>query len=718
MNTAQVLSPSTITESSMRSLRAAFTALLLLAPVLGAQQAPHTVTHEDLFLMKRVGAPAISPDGRWAVVAVTEPSYTETEQSTDLWIVPTDGGAPPRRLTSTRGGEGGAVWSPDGRRLAFGARREGDEVGQVYVLDVAQGGEAQRVTTLSTGARAPRWRPDGDAILFTSDVYPGAATDSANRAAAAERRGRRYNARVFDGFPIRNWDRWLDDPRRPTLFVQELAPGALPRDLLSGTALAREPGFGGQLGSGSEGISAVWTPDGHGIVFVATTNRHEAAFAEVHQSLWLVDASGGEPQRLTGPEADFGDPVFRPDGRALYARMTPNTEQTYNRTRLVMWAWPERGRAQVLTERWDKAPGSVTFSHDARWIYLTSEDAGLERLYRMPAGGGDVREVGTLDAGVVTALDFAERAPVLVGSWGSAVRPVEVHRFDPATGARTALTHFNDARAAALNWRPVRHFTFTSSRGRPIHSILVLPPDFDSTRQYPLFVLIHGGPHGMWRDEITYRWNYHLLGAPGYVMLLTNYTGSTGFGERFAQAIRFDPLETPASEINQAADEAIRRFRFVDGSRQVAGGASYGGHLSNWLAVTTTRYRALVSHAGLWSLESQYGTSDVVYGRERNVGGPPWEDLPLWREQSPMRRAEHLRTPMLVSVGERDYRVPMNNAIELWTALQRMRVPSRFIVWPTENHWILNGENSRFFYSEVHAWVGRWLDGVQPAGGN
>lgn len=685
-------------------------ALLLLPASLPAQRpAPVPITHEALFLMRRVGAPRVSPDGRWAVMSVTEPSYTDGDQVSDLWIVPTDGSAAPRRLTATKAGESGVAWSPDGTRLAFSARREGDEVGQLYVLDVTRPGEAQRVTTLSTGARSPIWRPDGQALLFTSDVYPGATTDSANRAAAAERKARKYNARVFDGFPIRDWDRWLDDPRRATLMVQELASGAVARDLLSGTQLARQPGFGGQTGSGSENFAATWTPDGTGVVFVATTNRNQAAFAEVIQSLWLVDVAGGEPRRLTDGSTDFGSPAFRPDGRALYAEMTPSTRHTYNRPRLVSWSWPDAGAPKVLTEGWDRSAGSVAFSSDSRWVYLTAEDAGLERLYRMPADGGPVTELGALDGGVITGLDAARGAPVLVGSWGSAVRPAEAYRFDVETGARSALTRFNDERVAGIDWRPPRHFTFTSKRGRPIHSMLVLPPAFDSTRSYPMLVLVHGGPHTMWRDEITYRWNYHLLGAPGYVVLLTNYTGSTGFGEAFAQRIQFDPLKTPADEVNEAADEAIRRFRFIDGSRLVAGGASYGGHLVNWLAVTTTRYRALVSHAGLWDLETQWATSDVIYDRERNVGGPPWENAPLWREQSPMRRAANLKTPVLVSVGERDYRVPLNNTLEFWAALQRMQVPSRLIVWPTENHWILNAENSRFFYREVHAWLARWL---------
>jgi dipeptidyl aminopeptidase/acylaminoacyl peptidase len=205
------------------------------------------------------------------------------------------------------------------------------------------------------------------------------------------------------------------------------------------------------------------------------------------------------------------------------------------------------------------------------------------------------------------------------------------------------------------------------------------------------------------------RWNYHLLAAPGYVLLLTNYTGSTGFGEAFAQGIQGDPLKTPGDELNEAADEAIKRYAFIDNTRQCAGGASYGGHLANWLQASSTRYRCLVSHAGLVNLEAQWGTSDTIYGREVNLGGPPWEQAAVWREQNPIRYAAQFRTPTLVTVGENDFRVPLNNTLEYWSALQRMRVPSKLLVFPDENHWILKGENSKFFYAEVQAWLARWL---------
>jgi dipeptidyl aminopeptidase/acylaminoacyl peptidase len=688
--------------------------VLLPAPPVWAQpSAKAPITHEDVWLMKRVGPPAVSPDGRWAVFAMTEPAYDD-KQVSDLWVVPADGSTPPRRLTNTAAGESGVAWSPDSARIVFTARREGDEAAQLYLLDLVGGGEAQRLTSLTNGARAPSFSPDGTRLLFTSDVYPGATTEAENKAAAKQRKERKYNARAYDDFPIRHWDRWLDD-RRPSLFVVPVTPGAEPRDVLAGSALVKGAGFGGQLGNGGEELSAAWTPDGKAVVFAATTTRNQAAFAEVAQSLWMVPVTGGEPERLTTDGDSYATPTFSPDGKTLFAHMEPATDRVYNASRLVSWAWPGRGPRTVLTKDFDRSVGRFVIGPDGRTVFLLAEDAGREKLYSVPATGGTIREVGTLDAGCLTNLDAGgTQAPVLVANWDSTVNPPEVVRLDPATGKASPLTTFNAERAAKIDWQPVREFWFTSSRGKRIHSFVALPPGFDPSKKYPLFVLIHGGPHGPWRDQFVIRWNYHLLAAPGYVVLLTNYTGSTSFGERFAQDIQGDPLDGPAREINEAADAAIAQFPFIDGTRQAAGGASYGGHLANWLAATTTRYKALVSHAGLFDLKTQWLTSDVVYSRERNMGGPAWEAGAGWKDQSPFYRSPNLKTPILVTVGERDYRVPMNNAIEFWSVLQRQKVPSRLIVFPDENHWILKGENSRYFYAEVRAWLARWL-GTPPA---
>jgi dipeptidyl aminopeptidase/acylaminoacyl peptidase len=694
----------------------------------GARRA---IAHEDVWLAKRLGAPVVSPDGRWAVVSVTEPAYEQRAVVSDLWIVPTDGSAPPRRLTATRGGESGAQWSPDGSRLVFSARRDGDDAAQLYVLDVAAGGEAIRVTTVPTGARSPRWSPDGRSLLFTSTLLSGAADLADHKRLAEERGARKYRARVYDGFPIRNWDRWLED-ERPRLFVQAAEPGAEPRELLGGTELLAAPGFAGP----GDDFQATWTPDGGGIVFVAATERHTMAHAAPGWNLYHLALAGGEPRALTAGAHSWGNPTFSPNGRRLYVTFNPSNEFVYNHTRLAVLPWPAAdapvtdpatsaaaagmASAALLTAGFDRSISDFAVAPDGRTLYLTTEDHGRDRLWSMPAAGGEVRPLAENAAGVYGGLALggaARGGPVAVARWESAVHPPELVRVDLRTGAHRPLSSFNAARAAAIDWQPLREFWFTSSDGRRIHNWIALPPDFDESRKYPLFVVMHGGPHGAWKDQFVLRWNYHLLAQPGYVVLLTNFKGSTGFEEAFAQAIQLDPLDGPAREINEAADEAIRRFPFIDATRQAAGGASYGGHLAYWQQGVTDRYRTLIAHAGAINMESQWGTSDVVFHREVNFGGPVWEQGPVWREQNPIRLAANYRTPMLLTIGELDYRVPLNTTLEAWTVLQRLQIPSRLVVFPEENHWIMTGENSRFFYEVLHDWLARYIGPEAPRAG-
>ena len=674
------------------------------------------LTHESMWMMKRVGAPVPSPDGKWVVFSLVEPAYDEKDQVSDLWIVPVDASAKPRRLTFSKGGEGGVAWSPDSRRIAFTARREGDEASQIYVLDIADGGEAVRVTSLSTGARSPQWRPDGQALLFVSSVYPGAADDDANRKIAGERKAQKYRARVYEKFPVRNWDKWIDDIQAH-LFVQSIQPGAKAKDLLAGTKLVNERGFAGRVSDSGEELDGVWTPEGDAIVFVASTNRDAAAYANTNTDLFKISATGGEPVRLTSGGDNFSRPAFRPDGKAFYAGSEVETDnKTYHLERLAKFSWPNVGQPEIITAKFDRAVGSFAFTPDSKSIYLTAEEAGNEKLYTMRADGGEVTLAMDMTRGVYTNLKIPAKASstILIASWESATNPPEIFRLDLSSKTQHPLTAFNAEQVAKIDWLPLRHFWFTSKAGKRIHNMIALPPNFDERKKYPLFVVMHGGPHSMWRDNWGLRWNYYMLSRPGYVVLLTNYSGSTGFGEAFSQSIQGDPFKGPGNEINEGADEAIRLYPFVDGSKQIGAGASYGGHMANWMQATTTRYKALISHAGLINLESQWGTSDTIYSREVNNGGPVWEQGPVWREQNPIRFAKNFRTPMLLSVGENDFRVPLNQTLENWSVLQRLRIPSRLIVWPEENHWILKGENSRYWYQELYAWFKKYLE--EPGG--
>ena len=678
---------------------------VLSVPLQAAAQ--RAITHEDLWLMPRVGAPVASPDGLYAVYPMLEPAYTKEEEVADLWLVPTDGREPPRRITSGKGGESDPAWSNDSRQVAFAAKRGDDKQPQIYVIDLARGGEAQRATRISTGAQMPRFSPDGARLLYVSSVFPGSRNDVDSERLAKEEKERKYKAHTYTSYPVRDWDKWIDG-KQMHLFVQRIGEQD-GRDLLAGSRLIQMPGFD------LDKDSARWTPDGRSFVFAASRNRDRSAWSFTNADLWQVPVDGGEPRRLTGPDqpeaADsWSRPRFSRDGRTLFAIVRPLTERVYNANRIGIFDWPsmqDRGRIALPDGReiveFDVAP-------DGRSVDLLGEDAGQVKRYRAAAREGVAELIDTPEHGMYADLSIGgTRSTTTIATYQSATEPPEIVRLDDNGRSHRALSSHARSRVAALDLPAAETFWFTNTRGQRVHNLLVRPPAFDPRKKYPLLVLMHGGPFSQWHDAWVLRWNYHLLSAQGYVLLLTNYVGSTSEGEAFAQAIQGDPLKGPADDVNAAADEAIRRYAFIDANRQCAAGASYGGHLANWLQGTTTRYRCLISHAGLVNLESQWGTSDGSFDREVMAGGPVWEQGAVWREQNPIRLAANFRTPVLVTFGEKDFRVPLNNGLEYWTALQRQRVESKLIVFPNENHWVLSAENSRYFYKEVQDWLAHYL---------
>lgn len=688
----------------------------LFLAVAVALTAKRPITHEDLWLMKRTGAPVLSPNGKLVAFTLTEPDYDPSKQVTDVWLVPADGSAPARRLTATRSGESSLAWSPDSKRLAFTARREGDEVSQVYVLSL-DGGEAQRMTSLSTGASSPKFSPDGTKLLFESTVYPGAADDAANKKMAADRKARKWTARVYDTFPFRYWNTWLDETVAH-IFVQELKDGATAKDLLAGTKLASMAGFSGMSNptAGGQSLDSTWSPDGQQVVFVAMTNRNELMFAEVETHLFRVPVNGGEPLQLTKSGASYGSPTFSPDGKSLFAEHTKSPEpgkRLYSLSRLAKVPFPAGGTAELLTTSWDRSVSGFVLSADSKTIYVSAEDDGFNRLFAMPASGGAPKSIVDFKRGGYGGIQL--ESGVLVATYGGSQMPPEIVRVDVAKGTHVQLTDFNRARLNELDLPDPEHFWFTAKNGRRIHSIIFFPPGLDKSKKYPIVIFPHGGPNSMSADSFSTRWNSQYLAAPGYVLLETNYTGSTGFGEKFADDIERDVLRGPAQETLEAIEEAAKRYPFIDLSRQAAIGASYGGYLMNWYNGHTNQFRCLVNHAGAVNNESQYGVNDGGLGREQRMGAPVWEmGKGQWNDQSPIRYAGKWQTPMLITQGELDFRVPYSESSTTYKILQRRRVPTRLVVFPDEGHWILKGENSRKHMEEVLGWLKKYLEPERP----
>ena len=681
--------------------------MLFISPVSADDRELRPVTHEEVWLMNRIGAPVISPDGRYAVISVTEPSYADDENVSDLWLVHVDGSTPPRRLTSTPAGESGFDWSPDGRQLAFSAVRDNaeDAKAQIYILPMDGPGEAVQITNLSTGASNPKWSPDGSMIAFESRVFRNAADDEANQAEQKARDELGINVSLYEVFPIRQWDRWRDD-LQTRLFVQPAQPGAEPRDLMVGSDLVSGSGFSGVPSLSSDGLHAAWTPEGDALVISATQNLHDAAHSNVRFHLYHVPIGDGNIRALTDSnEYSCTAAQFSTDGEHLYCSYAPINEFVYNHTEIARAEWNGNRlrRLEVLSAEFDRSVNSFSISSDDQTVFFNAHDHGRTRLFALNISSREVRALNRDSRGVYGGPELAGDA--LVTTWQSSATPIELVRVDPDNGERVVLTAFNSERAAGLDRPEFISFWFTSAKGRDIHSWLALPPGFDESKQYPLVLFIHGGPFSSSLDSDHVRWSPHLLASPGYVVLLTDYTGSVGYGAQFSRNIEGDPLATPGEELIEAADEAIRRFDFIDPERQAASGASYGGHLVNWLLGTTDRFDAMVSHAGLIDLEGQYSTSDVIYHRELMNGGPAWGDSPIWTEQSPSSFVENFSTPTLLTIGEKDFRVPVNQTIAAWSYLQRMQVPSRLLVFHDANHWIMNGNEARYFWQEVHAWL-------------
>ena len=676
-----------------------FTFFAVLIAYSTRAQAPtkHAMTFDDLAAMQRVAEPQISPDGRAVVYSVGTTDSDANRVAHNIWVVSTAPGSQPRQLTQT-GHDARPQWSPDGKSIAFISNREGTS--QIYMMP-AQGGNPKKITSLSTGAENEKWSPDGRWIAFTSSVFPDCADDACNRSRDDAAAKSKVKARIYDHLLFRHWVHWSDG-KRSHLFVVG-ASGGVPRDLTEHADYDVPPDERGDANDFN------FSPDSKELCFTAVTDRPEAI--STNGDLFVVPTSGGAPKRITSNPGFDGHPAYSPDGRFIAYHSQKTAEYESDRWRLMLYD-RMTGQHSEVAPTFDRSVDEIVWSPDSKQIYFTAVNEAEQPVYAIaPVTGSAPKEIlkDSFNEGISLSADGSTFAFVR----SSLVAPAEVFasRSDGTDGRQ--VSQHNLPRLATIDLNPPEAFWYEGAEGTRVEGMLIRPPHFDPSRKYPLLLLIHGGPQSLWTDSWGYRWNEELFAAPGYVALMINPRGSTGYGQKFTDEVTDDWGGRVYEDLMKGVDYVVEKYPYVDGSRVAAAGGSYGGYMIDWLATHTGRFKVLISHAGVYNKPSMYGATEELWFEEHDMAGTPWTNPESYRRWSPSTYAGALskyKTPTLVICGELDYRVPYTQSLQFFTAMQRQNVPSKLVVFPDEGHWILKPQNSRLWYKTFSDWLAAYLE--------
>lgn len=644
---------------------------------------------EKLWEMKRVGSPIISPDGRWVVAPVTQYTVSDDKSHTDLWLFKSDGTVE-RPLTRHGSADGQPVFSPDGNHLAFISRRDGDTASQVYILPLNEPGEAKRLTEVPTGASAPKWA--GNHVYFISSVWPDKDWDEMKKE-LDRRRNSHLAAHTWNALPFNAWDRWVDESRQNHLFRISASGGDVEAITQpSGWELSR---------SGAGATSYDVSPDGSLVAFVADSRRSGVS---PKMDIFLIQPGSSEARNITeANEAPDMNPLFSRDGRTL-AYVTQRIVGFYADNRRLVLYDVRNGTQREITTEWDRSADGLVWAHDNSGLYGSIDDAGTRNIYFIGTNGRIRQITGHTD---FPSLDVSSNGRIVALNH-SFLFPPRLVMVNSRNGELTRIDTINDEIMAGIELGRYESVTYTGYGGADIQMWVHYPPGFDENKQYPLILLIHGGPHNAITDGFHFRWNAQTFASWGYVVAWHNFHGSSGFGNEFADSINPDWKTKPYYDTIKAAEWFMNQ-PWIDSDRMVAGGASYGGYLSSVLLGKEHPFNTLLIHAPVYNMYSQMAADFAVHSARF---GDYWDVPEIYQQISPHYLAGNFNTPALLTHGQLDYRVPVGQIFELFRTLQTRGVESRLIYFENENHWILRANNSIYWYNQVK----EWFEKFAPAG--
>ena len=657
-------------------------------------EAKHIIAYEDLVKVQRIADPQLSPDGKWIAYEVGVPDLAANKIVRHLWVVSAEGGEP-RQLTRGDGSDTRPRWSPDGKSLAFISTRSGSS--QVWILSLA-GGDPWPLTSLSTEADGVTWAARGDTLLFTSQVYPDCPDEACNARRLKEAAESKVKAQIITELFFRHWDSWREG--RYTHLFAISAKGGPPRDLTPGAY--DSPTF--FLGA-PDGYAI--SPDGTEVCY--TSNRSKGAAGQsaaawtTNDDLFIIGTQSGQPLNITAdnPGSDAA-PQYSPNGR--YIAYTSQARNGYESDLFRLRVYDrEAGKIIDLAPGFDQWVNSFAWAPDSNTVYFTAPEHARQPVFKTSVTS---RKVEKVLGGMNNDLSVSPDGTWLFLTRTSLTQPTGIYRVAATSGTPLLLTHENDVLLADLDMNPAEFVTTPGAQGAEIQSLMVKPPGFDPAKTYPGLMLIHGGPQSAWEDAWSYRWNAQMFAAHGYVVLMTNFHGSTGYGQKFVESISGDWGGAPYQDLMNATDY-LEKLDYVDKSRIVAAGASFGGYMINWIAGHTSRFKALVSHDGDFDNRSSAGETEELWFDEWEFKGLLWEkeSRALREKWSPSNYVQNIKTPMLLVEGAKDFRVPEGQAFQLFSALQRRGVPSKLLYFPDEGHWVLKPQNSQLWYKTVLGWL-------------